>query len=408
RRDLAGAERWVRHAEVEYARLEPTPLLTARLANAHAGLYMFSNELERAVAEFRTAATACPLVDCASGVSITMNLAAVLWRMGEADEAERLRRAALGELERRFGTDSPASIQARLDLVHSLTQSGRIDEADTHLVQAEALVDRWTEPTHRYRVLAADQRAEILIARGDPGGAVELLERSFAIVDKTFPPDDLRRVSRLNDLAFAYLVSGRGDEALTTIARARDLTERVDSSSFEHGALMVSSGYIKGELGDYEGALADLHEARRVIEPLLTAQHPIMRQCDTNEARVLVLAGRQAEALPIWEAAVKASEGAKPGDRAAVDSRIALAECLVDLERNDRALEVLDGLTGQPFEFSAHPWIIDFVRARATVARDREGALALARAARSALRRYPTVDASVIDTWLAANGGAER
>ena len=80
-------------------------------------------------------------------------------------------------------------LQVRLDLVHSFApQSGRIDEADAYLVDAEALIERWTEPTHRYRILAADQGAEILIARGDPGRAVELFDAAGTSSTRRSPP----------------------------------------------------------------------------------------------------------------------------------------------------------------------------------------------------------------------------
>jgi serine/threonine protein kinase/tetratricopeptide (TPR) repeat protein len=399
------AQMWLRHAEVELAKLVPTPVLVARITNARAGVYMFSNELDRAVAEFRSGLEQCSIEDCLSGISLTMNLAAVLWRLGEHAESEALRRKALAAIEARYGADSPASVLLRLDLVHSLLQTGRIDEADELLTVAEGLVERWLDPMHRYRALAADQRAEILLIRGDPGGAVVLLEHSFSIVDRTYGADDLRRVSRLSDLAYAYFVSGRGEEALATFARARELTERVDGESFEHGSLLITAGHVRGELGDYEGALADLREARRVLEPLYGGDHPTLVQCDMNEARVLMLANRSAEALPIFEAAAAREKDARAGNRAPIEADLALADCLIELGQSARALAVLDRHAGATLEVPLHGPILDFARARAIVATDRARALALARSALIAVRNHD-VDATDIEAWIAKHDTA--
>jgi tetratricopeptide (TPR) repeat protein len=298
-REHERAATWLRHAEVELAKLPAQPMFAARLANARAAQLMLSGDLEGAVAEFRAGLEQCSLAGCKSGVSLTTNLAAVLWRLGQRGEAQRLRQSVLATLVDRYGVDSPASVQVRLELVHGLIQTGDIDGADALLRVTEGLVDRWLEPMHRYRALANDQRADILLRRGDPAGAVEVLEKSFAIVEQMFGEDDLRRVTKLNDLGFAYFASGRGDEALATLGKARALTERVDPTSFEHGALLISLGHVKGELGDYEGALADLHEAKRTLEPLLGPEHPDLLQCDRNEATVLRNAGRVAEASEI-------------------------------------------------------------------------------------------------------------
>jgi len=138
---------------------------------------------------------------------------------------------------------------------------------------------------------------------------------------------------------------------------------------------MVSSGHVKGELGDYEGALADLREGKRVLEPLFGSDHPSVVQCDMNEGRVLMLAGRWGEALPIYEAASARHADAPPGDRRAVDIDVAFAECLIELGQTARALAVLD----------RH---------------------ALPRSVLAALRDRDSSDTSEIEAWLAKHDAA--
>ncbi len=64
----------------------------------------------------------------------------------------------------------------------------------------------------------------------------------------------------------------------------------IDPTSIEAGGLLVTSGYVKGELGDIEGALDDLREGRRVLEAHFGDEHPHVVQAHLNEARVLRLA----------------------------------------------------------------------------------------------------------------------
>jgi tetratricopeptide (TPR) repeat protein len=327
----------------------------------------------------------------------------VLFRLGERTEAEALRRQALAAIESRYGADSPATLLVRLDLVHGLVQNGRLDEADELLGVAEVLVERWLDPHHRYRAIAADQRAEILLQRGDPGAAVEVLERSWTIVDRTFRPDDLRRVSRMNDLAYAYFESGRADESLAWFAKARALTGRAGPDSFEHGSLMISSGYVRGELEDYEGALEDLRDARRVLEPLFGSDHPSIVQADLNEARVLMKAGRPADALPMWETAVRRLQDQPRGERMTTAADLELADCLLELGHTERALAVATKYDDVELELPAQAGLLDFVRARAVVATDPARALALARAARSALGEGARAEINRIDAWLRAH-----
>jgi tetratricopeptide (TPR) repeat protein len=337
-------------------------MVAARMATVRASVHLFSDDYPRAVAELEDGLRACPIDTCPLGIGLTSNLAAALGRNGDAARAHELRVRALAELADRYGSDSPATLQTRLDLVDDLLHAGDIDEGDAELRAAERIIEQWFPGNHSHRWQAMNHRAEILLARGDAAAAVPVFEQEIASVEAALGVDDLRLASDYNDLGYALFMAGRGAEALAALEHGRELTARVGPGTFDHGALLITLGYVRGELGQRAAALEDLREAKHVLEPLLGPTHPAVVQCDTNTGHLLEAMNRCADAVPVWEAVVHSPTGSL-ADPDNIALRIELADCYLALDRSDRARRMLDEI--DPAKLDAEERVrVDAMRSR--------------------------------------------
>ena len=119
----------------------------------------------------------------------------------------------------------------------------------------------------RERAYALLGLAVVRLRRGDPAGAIELLEAALAAIDQS--DDTTGRAMILNYLGTALSISGKPTEAFRCARQALDLAEPAGDTML---CALVSTlvGVLEWQLGDLEGAEVRLAEAVRVRDRLDT------------------------------------------------------------------------------------------------------------------------------------------
>ena len=144
----------------------------------------------------------------------------VLAVKGEYAGAERLQREALAVRRRVFGPTNPESGFAVQSLASTLELQGRVDEAESLLGEAFALVaGELGDDNLRVASMAVDL-ARVRIAQGHAAGVEDMTRRALAVRERILPPGHWR-IAEGQALLGASLAAQRRDseaEALMTAA----------------------------------------------------------------------------------------------------------------------------------------------------------------------------------------------
>lgn len=210
----------------------------------------------------------------------TQYAAALIWRGRWPEAEDELARVLRDAAQRPMTAALGMVLRARLR-----RRQGRLDEARAELAAAEV------EPYRRgVRHLVLAIQAELELAHGEPRAAIDLAERYLRTVS---PSDRIERIDTLETLAGARLALGLVDEAAVT-ADELDATAELVPTDGVRGAALATRAAVERGRGDPDAAAGLFEEA--------------VARFDT--------AG-----LP-YEAA---------------DTRVRLAECLVEVGRPDAA-----------------------------------------------------------------------
>lgn len=237
--------------------------------------------------------------------------------------------------------DDPASRGRGSHLLpHALAATAHVGVADV-------------EPQATSRLLA---RVGIhLQGRGHLDEARRLLERSLAIVEIAYGPDDPEAAIHLGNLALVLHDQGDLDGARVCLGRAIDIA--VAAHGPDHPAVATLAGNlgsVLGDLGDLAAARSWFERALAIDEPTYGPDHPAVAGDLTNLALVLWRQGEAADAYRCFDHARAIDEAAYGPDDPSVARDLAnlalvradageLAEARVDLER---ALAIVESAFG--------------------------------------------------------------
>lgn len=238
--------------------------------------------------------------------------------------------AAIEVLERAVQRD-PSYRVAHYLLGMAYRGAGRSDQAARELAlgldaQTRYLPDPLSEASVRFQVssTARTERAMALLGAGRPAGAARLLEQALA-----WEPDN---VTLLNNLAIAYLRQNRLDEAYRALQHALQVNDGKFSTYLNLSAWALRNRQPKRALAYADAAVARAGD---------------LYQTHLNRARVLVVLGRDEEALESLE------EAARLNSRSPEPFAM-LADHLVRLGRADEAVPLYeDALSVAPDFFPA-------------------------------------------------------
>ena len=197
------------------------------------------------------------------------NLASFLAAGGQYVKAEPLDQEALQRSKRVLGEEHPLTARVQINLAHSLTELGHIEEAQKHLEQGVKILSA-TLPDHSDLARGLNNLGDLYRRLGRSEDAVEALRESVRFSKARLGPRHASLVPALGNLAHACSDVGREDEARALFAEAVDIAREAwgpDSPALM--TILLNLGEFEESRGDY--AEAEQHQ-REVLR--LAALHP--------------------------------------------------------------------------------------------------------------------------------------
>lgn len=151
-------------------------------------------------------------------------------------------------------------------------------------------------------------------AQGDQQGALRLQLEVVSMLQRAYPHGHPNLARGLANLANAYEIAGRFDEASTTFGQALPL--QIDLFGESHpDVVQTLSSMTNLDLRRGDGAAALLNGARAwKAAQQLAPDHPITAYAEVMYAQALCAADRGGEALPLIEQALAARKSGLPAD----------------------------------------------------------------------------------------------
>ena len=231
---------------------------------------------------------------------VSHNLGALLFELGQLDEAEKLHRRAIKIWRRLFGTNNTVLSRSLIGLGQLLQAEGKYAEAEGLFRQSlEMCRDRLSDDNPK-TALSRIHLAGALHAQGKPG-AEEMCRRGLSQLRARLGEKHQHVVWGLNRLA--HLRSDDGD-----VATAEDL----------------------------------FRQAIAIERQLPRARHPVLADCLVGLAQTLMSQGDAAAAEPLLREAVSIQEDRlPPGHRTTAVTRSVLGACLAMQGRYEAAEPLL-------------------------------------------------------------------
>ena len=269
-------------------------------------------------------------------------LALVLKELGKRDEAEPYYQQSLRIREALFGEDDPQVTTAMNNYAIFLTDSGRSEDAEP-LYRRAVAIRRASFGTHDFTANSIEGLGILLKGIGKLDEALALCEESLAMRRELLGEEHPNVARSMHNLAACHHARGEFAEALELSEGALDMYRRLRGDEHPDVAvyLMQVSDALEG-LGRLDEAKARLRESLDLARRVLSPKHLRIGQISVKLGRVLVARGDWVEAEPVLrEGVANTQANYQPAHGTRIAASRALAGCLVGLERDDEALELL-------------------------------------------------------------------
>jgi tetratricopeptide (TPR) repeat protein len=234
-----------------------------------------------------------PLV--AAGVLV--NLAAVATEQARYVDAERLLLRALAIAQRATGLRSMADAVIVWRLIGVYADAGRLARANPLLRQYQKMAEQNLEPDSLVSAESLGNIGRIYLARNDARKALPLFQKAVQIVEAHRVGNDNAFVRALLDRAAARGNLGRTDDALSDLARAKEIVSSfADPTPQTLIDLQVTSGLVFAQAMRGTEAEACLRAALQVAESHYGPNHPVVAFILRNGDAVLRKFGEKQEA----------------------------------------------------------------------------------------------------------------
>ncbi|NVB81751.1 MAG: tetratricopeptide repeat protein, partial [Kofleriaceae bacterium] len=293
-------------------------------------------------------------------------LAYVAYQKGDLVTSVKLLDRTLQIQLRVFGTDHPRIGIAHTNLAFNLSAADRLDEAQQHAEAAQTIYAASLGESSEPYAEASRALVGILQRRGKLAEAEKLAREVVAKLKE--PKPTTRYANALDDLGAAVMAQHRADEALKL-----------------------------------------RQEALAIREQVLPPGHPSTVSSQIDVGDVLAELGRCKEALPIYEAAQKLTDGPEVPPYLAIAVRIGRGRCLVETHHQAAALQPLREALAR----NEHPEVVDdrklrvmtnFELAQALWPTDKAGSRAAAKAAQAEASEIHAEDlGAALATWVASH-----
>jgi tetratricopeptide (TPR) repeat protein/CHAT domain-containing protein len=221
-----------------------------------------------------------------------------------AQRAAQLRRAALGEDDRKY-----AESISWLGSMYQFQQD--YAQALPWFDQALKIYQRVSGPEHPDTAGSLGNLASVYIALGKDAQALPLYERAIAINEKALGPDDPDTAVSLSNLAMLFKGQGNYKKALPLLERALAIKEKAlgpDNPGLANTLNNVASLYC--DQGKYAQALPLYQRALAIREKAFGENHPDTAQSLSNLGSLYQDQGNYAQVLPLAQRVVKIYERA--------------------------------------------------------------------------------------------------
>lgn len=329
--------------------------LRRTLGTTYAGigeLGIAAEQLDRAYALRRRLAPA----DDADAVGIVLQQARRDLAASDYAAAQQRLEALIDVLEAVRSDGNDALIAARIALLDTLSQAGRLDEADAlDAALATTLLTRRDDDA--LKLDHADVRGHLWLLQGHAERAAALFEATAAQRAARNGDDDYRRLRSLEGQARALRDGGRQAEAIVVL---RDLhARRLTVFGPEHPETLRNHNELAVALsqsGDRAAAIAIWTGDLAIKQRRLGAGHASTLSTRYNLANELLASRRYADAEAAFRALLEAERAARgPDDPGAWITQMSLANAIGRQDRPAEALGLLDALLDDPTALAGRP-----------------------------------------------------
>jgi hypothetical protein len=329
--------------------------LRRTLGTTYAGigeLAIAAEQFDRAYALRRRLAPS----DDADAVGIVLQQARRDLAASDYAAAQQRLEALIGVLETGRDGGGDALIAARIILLDTLSQAGRLDEAEaldadlTRSLQARRDDDA-------LKLDHADTRGHLWLLQGHAERAAALFDATAAHRAARDGDDDYRRLRSLEGKARALRDGGRQAEAVEVL---RDLhARRLAIFGPEHPETLRNHNELAVALsqsGDRAAAIAIWTGDLAIKQRRLGPGHASTLSTRYNLANELLASRRYADAEAAFRALLEAERAARgAGDPGAWITQMSLANAIGRQDRHDEALGLLDALLDDPAALAGRP-----------------------------------------------------
>lgn len=295
---------------------------------------------KRALAAFADASE----IDREQVQAVRLRLALDLIQLSRLEEARGVVRDI--EAENR---PQDAAFQVRLLYVKAWLVGGELSVKQSTLLLEEAMriADATPDVDSPLRRVVAFALADSYAMEARLAEAEAVYRRLHAEQVQAFGTEDARTLFTSVGLGRTLGQTGRLDEARELLERAASgLAARLGPGHRQSLDARDQLAQLRFLAKDFAGAAQDWAQVRQGFTALLGPGSSMTITVQTNEALALHRAGQPARAEPMFrDALAKARAFLKEDAPQVQQTRVALAECLLDLNRPAEAVPLLDGLT---------------------------------------------------------------
>ena len=263
------------------------------------------------------------------------NLGLVLLHLGQLEEARELFTATLEDVRDRYGPASTRTITALNNMAQTAHTAGDFDAAERWFGEA---IDAGRELDREYTTVHAaclNGLALVLaMRRGDGEGAEALLREALEIETEIAPDDRAMRANTVGNLAVALQVQGRFDEAEPLLLEVLEIEQELYGPSEPVASVLNNLGVMYARQGDLGRGIETLGECVAVLREAFPDGHPTIGNVLTSTGVMTMEHGDLEGALALLQEGLQVREAMLPaGHPETTDSRVALARCLMRMER---------------------------------------------------------------------------
>jgi len=237
--------------------------------------------------------------------SILQHMANVKVKIGEYAQAEKLYQRSLEIIEKRFGSESPATILARAALGELYVRTGEYAKAKSTCGRALELAETTTAPENAERVHSLSCLGDLYQTIGDFTKAEQLYKQAVDATGDASP----EFAFTLQRLAQIYYLTGAYAQAIVLYEQALALLERTLGK--EHPSLtptLHDLGLCRWRTGDHAKAMALLERAVQIADKDLGKNSPDVIAPLNSLSRLHTYTGNVKTAEPLARRAIEVAE----------------------------------------------------------------------------------------------------